>query len=139
MYGGRLTNQTVRHQDSGLKANRRGFKRATVLFARAGTRNTDRSRKSLSHSFSSCLSRESKFCETMRRRFKGRRLIIKTTTCTNDANKNKTNIQSDHEPLRVAKNSTFLDFLQQKLHRKTAKLRAVKRHTETTFMNIGGA
>ena len=36
MYGRRLTNQTVRHQDSGLKANRRGLERATVLFARAG-------------------------------------------------------------------------------------------------------
>ena len=56
-----------------------------------------------------------------------------------DANKNKKNIQSDNEPLTVAQNSTFLDFLQQKLHRKTAKLRAVKRHTKTTFMNIGGA
>src|SRR6218665_395742 len=88
-------------RDSALKANRRGLKRATVLFARAGTRNTDRSRKSLSHSFSSCLSRESKFCETMRRRFKGQRFIIKTTTWTNDANKNKTNIQRDNKALTV--------------------------------------
>ena len=37
--------------------------------------------------------------ETMRRRFKGQRLITKTTTWTDDAKKNKTNIPSDNKAL----------------------------------------
>ena len=60
----------------------------------------ERPRESLSHSSFSCLSRKGKFCETMKRRFKGQRFITKTTW-TDDAKKNKTNIQSDNKALTV--------------------------------------
>jgi len=84
IYGRRLTNQTVRHQ-----GKQERLWASSSSFCSSGE-NTDRPSKSLSHSFSSYLSRESKFCETMRRRFKGQRSITKNNIdrrCEQEQNK----------------------------------------------------